>query len=161
MTIKTLFAISVIAAVVSCGSEAASIPDAVRGPTSPTMPSQVWQPGPFNIEVTRLRVFIKEGRPQAYIEGPLGDSCNSLQQITQRREGSTYRITMTGNREGGECALLMQYVNEWIPLIGSFRTGPYTLQVNGAHFDFQLMNHASGLRIEPDPGTWPSFPPLP
>jgi hypothetical protein len=52
-------------------------------PTAPSTPSQIQQVGPFDLEVTRLRVFIKEGRPQAHIEAPLGDSCNSLQQITQ------------------------------------------------------------------------------
>lgn len=161
MSMKTLFAVSVIAAVVSCGSEAALIPGAGHGSTSPTTPSQVQQGGPFDVEVTRLRVFIKEGRPQAYIEAPLGDSCNALQQITQRRERNAFRITMTANREGGECALLMQYVTEWIPLIGAFRTGIHTLQVNGAHLEFHLINHASGLRIEPDPGPWPSFPAMP
>ncbi len=160
-TLKTLFAISVIAAVASCSGEAAAVPDPGRGPTAPSTPSQIQQAGPFDLEVTRLRVFIKEGRPQAYIEAPLGDSCNSLQQITQRRERNAYRVTMTANREGGTCALLMQYLNEWIPLIGSFRAGTYTLQVNGAHVEFHLINHANGFRIEPDPGPLPSSPPMP
>ena len=93
--------------------------------------------------------------------GALGDSCNSLQQMTQRRERNACRVTMTANREGGTCALLMQYLNEWIPLIGSFRAGTYTLQVNGAHVEFHLINHANGFRIEPDPGPLPSSPPMP
>jgi hypothetical protein len=39
--------------------------------------------------------------------------------------------------------------------------GTYTLQVNGAHVEFHLINHANGFRIEPDPGPLPSSPPMP
>jgi hypothetical protein len=156
MKIIPLLVVALTITVASCGGDA-SAHDRPPVGASPTAPSSV-QTGPFDIEVTRLRVFIKEGRPQAFVEGPLGDSCNALQQLVQRRDGNAFHVTMTANREGGMCAQLMQYVNEWIPLIGPFRAGAHTIQVNGARLEFQLVIRAGGLQIEPDPGPPPSTP---
>jgi hypothetical protein len=157
MKINPLVVVLLTMAVASCGGDAASAHDRPSGVTSPTAPSSV-QTGPFDIEVTRLRVFIKEGRPQAYVEAPLGDSCNALQQIVQRREGNAFHITITAKREGEMCAQLMQYVNEWLPLIGPFRAGAHTIEVNGARVEFQLVVRSGGLQIDPDPGPLPSMP---
>ena len=61
--------------------------------TSPTEPSQIGQDGRGPVRVTRVRVFMKEGRPQAYVEGEIGDGCSRLDSITQERTAKTVAIT--------------------------------------------------------------------
>jgi hypothetical protein len=108
-----------------------------------------------DITVTRVRAFIRDGRPQAFVEGELGDGCNALQAITQRRSSNTVDLNVTYRRQGEICTMVMQYVNEWVALDGRFGPGEYTVRANDRAVQFRLVMDGSGLRIEPDPGPLP------
>jgi hypothetical protein len=115
-------------------------------------------PGVGNVEITRVRVFIRDGRPQAYVEGNLGDGCTRLLPITQQRVASGVNITLSSVREGEVCTMIMQLVNDWIPLAGIDAPGSYTVRANRASIAFQLIAGPDGqLRVDPDPGPPPSF----
>ena len=123
---------------------------------SPTEPSQIGQDGRGPVRVTRVRVFMKEGRPQAYVEGEIGDGCSHLDSITQTRTANTVAITATLRRQGQQCTMIMQYLNRWVPLDGSCAAGEYTVRANSAAVAFRLVAGGEGtLRVDPDPGAPP------
>jgi hypothetical protein len=124
--------------------------------STPTTPSQVQAPTQGNVNVTRVRVFMKDGRLQAFIQGELGDGCTSLEPIQQRRSGDTLDIVVKSRREGEVCTMIMQFVDEWVPLDGSFAPGDYTVRANTAVTSFRLVRDANGdVRLDPDPGPLP------
>jgi hypothetical protein len=114
-----------------------------------------------DLNVSRVRAFIRDGRLQAFVEGELGDGCNALQGITQRRSNNSVDIHVTYRRQGEVCTMIMQYVNEWVALDGPFGPGAYTVRANDRAVEFRLVMDGSGLRIEPDPGPLPRPPYLP
>lgn len=147
--------VCVLAAVASaaCGADGALSTSGQGG--VPTSPSQV-APPTGNVEVTRVRVFIKDGRAQAYVEGNLGDGCTRLLPLAQQRVGATVHLTLSSIREGEVCTMIMQFVNEWVPLSGLDAPGAYQVRANAAAVEFQLVADAQGqLRVEPDPGPVP------
>ena len=100
---------------------------------------------------------MREGRPQAYVEGEIGDGCSQLDSIMQARTANTVAITATLRRQGQQCTMVMQYLNRWVPLDGSFAPGEYIVTANSAAVTFRLVAGEEGtLRIEPDPGTQPA-----
>lgn len=146
----------VAVATAACGSGTSSSPGGTGG--LPTTPSQV-APVTGNVEITRVRVFIKDGRPQAYVEGNLGDGCTRLLPLTQQRVGTTVNITVSSIREGDVCTMIMQFVDEWVPLQGVDAPGAYLVRANAATVNVQLVAGADGqLRVEPDPGPIPVVP---
>jgi hypothetical protein len=156
-TTKLLVAVSVAIAAAGCAGASGHIDDTVTGPS--TGPSSL-QDGTSEIEVSQVRVFLKDGRPQAYVEAPLGDGCTNLAPVIQHRTANTITLTMRSTRSGGPCTMIFKFVNEWVPLDGTFDAGPYSLRVNRATAEFRLSEAPSGgLRIEPDPGPPPTIPP--
>lgn len=140
----------------ACGSGSAPSQEGLAG--GPTAPSQV-APATGNVDITRVRVFVKDGRPQAYIEGNLGDGCTRLLPLTQQRVGSTIAITVSSVREGEVCTMIMQLVTEWLPLQSVDTPGAYTVRANAASVEFQLVADGDGqVRVEPDPGPVPFVP---
>jgi hypothetical protein len=114
------------------------------------------------VRVTRVRVFMREGRPQAYVEGEIGDGCSRLDSITQERTANVVTITATLRRQGQQCTMVMQYLNRWVPLDGSFAPGEYVVRANSAALAFRLVAGRDGtLRVEPDPGALPRDPGAP
>lgn len=141
--------------VTACGSGGTPLSGGTGG--LPTSPSQV-MPVPGNVDVTRVRVFIKDGRPQAYVEGALGDGCTRLLPITQYRTGSIIVLTLSSVREGEVCTMVMQFVDEWVPL-DLPGPGRYVVIANAARLDVDLVATPDGaLRVEPDPGPVPQQP---
>ena len=125
----------------------------------PTGPGQIGQDGPGPVRVTRVRVFMKEGRPQAFVEGEIGDGCSHLDSIAQTRAENAVAITATLRRQGEVCTMIMQYLNRWVPLDGSFAPGDYIVRANSASVAFRLVADGGGaLRVEPDPGALPQNP---
>jgi hypothetical protein len=58
--------------------------------------------------------------------------------------------------------MVMQYLNQWVSLDGSFAPGEYIVRANSAEVAFRLVAGGEGtLRVEPDPGAPPQFPPAP
>jgi hypothetical protein len=52
--------------------------------------------------------------------------------------------------------MIMQYLNRWMPLDGSFAPGEYIARANSAEVAFRLVAGGEGtLRVEPDPGPLP------
>jgi hypothetical protein len=113
------------------------------------------------VRITRVRAYIRDGRPQAFVEGEIGDGCNSLQPINQQRTDRRFDIAVTFRRQGEICTMIMQMLNEWVPLNGAFAPGDYTLRVNDRTVQFRLVEGPSGLRVDPDPGPLPQPPYLP
>jgi hypothetical protein len=129
-------------------------------PTGPPTAPLPLQDGTSEIAVNRVRVFLKDGQPQAYVEGPLGDGCTYLDPVIQQRSENTITLTMTSTRSGSPCTMIFKFVNEWVPLNGPFDAGLYKVRVNRAIVEFRLLaTPSSGLRIEPDPGPPPAIPP--
>ena len=143
----------VMVAACSSASAAPEVPG-----TSPTAPTQVGGESVGNVRITRVRAFIRDGKPQAFVEGEIGDGCNSLQAINEKRTKTTFDISVTFRRQGDVCTMQMQLLNQWVPLSGTFEPGEYTLRVNDVTQAFKLISSASGLRVDPDPGTLPQPP---
>lgn len=127
------------------------------GITSPTGPSRS---GPSstqgNVDVTRVRVFLKDGRVQAFAEGNLGGGCTRLESVSQRRTDNTILITVRSVTEGEVCTMVMQMLREWVPLEGSFEPGDYVLRANQARTEFSLLRGPDGsLQIDPAQGPLP------
>ena len=57
--------------------------------------------------------------------------------------------------------MIMQMLNHWVPLSGSFAPGEYVLRVNDQTFRFRLVSSNAGLRVDPDPGPLPQPSPAP
>lgn len=128
----------------------------------PTTPSQTGPAVEGQVNVTRVRVFIKDGRVQAFVQGEIGDGCTTLQGVTQRRSGNAIELTATFRRQGDVCTMIMQLMNEWVVLNGTFEPGEYTLRANARALPFRLVRGAGGdLRVDPDPGPLPQPPYLP
>lgn len=150
-----VMALGLACAVAGCASSMGSENGGGPG-TSPTGPSQIGQDGRGPVRVTRVRVFMREGLPQAYVEGEIGDGCNRLDSITRQRTANTVAITATLRRQGQQCTMIMQYLNRWVPLDGSFAPGEYIVRANSAEVAFRLVAGGDGtLRVEPDPGALP------
>jgi hypothetical protein len=152
-----MVAVSVAIVAASCSGGTDHIDDALTGPSA--APSAL-QDGTSEIAVSRVRVFVKDGRPQAYVEAPLGGGCTNLDPVIQRRRDHTITVTMTATTKGAPCTMIFKYVNDWVPLDGTFDGGLYTLRVNRATHEFRVVSAGSDeLRIEPDPGPLPTLPP--
>jgi hypothetical protein len=118
-------------------------------------PSDLSQGTIGTVKVTRARAFIKDGQPQAFLEGDIGDGCNALQPITQQRSGNTIDLAVRYRRQGDVCTMIMQRLNQWVPLSGAFTPGEYVLRVNDQTVRFRLVSSDAGLRVDPDPGPLP------
>lgn len=131
------------------------------GPTStgPTSPSQQESAAQGNVKVDSVRVFIKDGRVQAFVRGEIGDGCTRLQPMAQTRDGNTINVSVSSIRQGEVCTMIMQLLGGWVPLTGTFEPGTYTVRANAATAAFTLTRDGSGqLAISPDPGALPNGP---
>jgi hypothetical protein len=154
---RLLAAVSVAIGAAGCTGAPGDTNDALTGPSAAPSPLQA---GTDEIAVSRVRVFLIDGRPKAYVEGPLGGGCTHLDPVIQHRDGNSITLTMTSTTtSGGPCTMIFKYVNEWVPLAGTFDAGMYELHVNDATAAFRISAAPSGgLRIEPDPGPPPVVP---
>ena len=160
----TRYAPFILGAALACAacSSAGDMSTRGRGGRIPSAPSGLEVPPAGNVNVTRVRAYMKDGRLQALVQGELGDGCTRLERITQSRAGNSIDITVTSKREGEVCTMIFQYLNEWVPLEGALTTGQYVVRANKAEKRFELVRDATGaLRIEPDPGPLPTAPYFP
>ena len=152
----TRILIAIFALVVAgagCSSSRPSATEPRNG--TPTTPSPQ-EPPLATVNVTRVRAFITDGRLRALAQGELGDGCTSLHSVQQARSGNDITLTLKSVRRGEICTMILQLLNEWVPLDGTFEPGDYTLRANAATIQFRLVRDGSGaLRIEPDPGPAP------
>ena len=143
---------------VACSGNGAQLDTPSPGPAGP---SDLSSGTIGNVTITRARAFIKDGQPQVFLEGQVGDGCNSLQPITQQRSGNTFDVAVRYRRQGDICTMIMQMLNNWVPLSGTFAPGEYLVRVNDQTFRFRLVSSNTGLRVDPDPGPVPQPPYLP
>lgn len=156
MKLSGLFVAGLALAVAGCSSSSGP---GTSGNGAPTSPSQQESATQGNVDVERVRVFIKEGRLQALAEGNLGDGCTKLQSVRQTRAGNAISIAVTSVREGEICTMIMQRLTEWVALDGPFEPGSYTVRANGASLAFRLVRDSAGaLAVDPDPGPVPESP---
>jgi hypothetical protein len=140
------------------GCASSSQPGSSNGAT-PTSPSQQESATQGNVKVDSVRVFIKDGRVQAFVRGDIGDGCTKLQPMTQTRNGNAINVNVSSIRQGEVCTMIMQLLNGWVPLTGTFDPGAYTVRANAATAAFTLIRNDSGqLAISPDPGPLPDGP---
>jgi hypothetical protein len=144
----------------ACSTGGAQTNDSAPG--NPTIPGRQPSGVVSNVRITKVRPFMKDGRVQAFVQGEVGDGCTSLQSVKQQRTGSTIDISVTAVRRGEICTMIMQYLNEWVPLDGVNAPGEYTVRANTVATPFRLVRATGGaLRVEPDPGPVPQPPYLP
>ena len=107
-------------------------------PAQPAQPAAQTLPAP----ISSVTVEIAESLPVqvfARIQGEIGDGCNSLGAITQRREGNVIEVDVTINRSNAEaCTMIMQMLDERVQLEGEFPAGEYTVRVNGVEQTFTV-----------------------
>jgi hypothetical protein len=142
----------------ACSSNGTDLETPAAGPTGP---SGLDAGTIGNVKVTRVRVFIRDGQPQAFLQGEVGDGCNTLQPVAQQRSGSSVDIAVTYRRQGDICTMIMQFLNQWVPLNGTFAPGEYVVRANDQTLRFRLVSSNGGLRVDPDPGPPPQPPYLP
>jgi hypothetical protein len=127
----------------------------------PSVPSPI-ATQPSAVKVNRVRVYVKDGRVQAFVQGELGDGCTTLQGIMQRRVDNSIDLTVNAKREGEVCTMILQMLNEWVPLEGPTPPGQYLVRAGGTEVRFEVVRDSAGnLRIHPDPGPLPTPPYLP
>jgi hypothetical protein len=126
--------------------------------STPTAPS-IQRSQSTSIVIQRVRVFVVDGQPHAFVERPQGEMCAILAPPIQQRAGRSIDLTLTATRTADVCAELIQELGIWVPLLDLAEPGPYTLRVNGVTYEFRLVRiEPDGLRVEPDPGPTPLFP---
>ncbi|HSH03887.1 MAG TPA: hypothetical protein VLL52_15330 [Anaerolineae bacterium] len=66
-----------------------------------------------------------------HVTGTIGDACNTLEGVAQKRDGNNVTVTITALRQTGvACAELAQLYDETIRLDGVFEPGDYNIKVN-------------------------------
>jgi inhibitor of cysteine peptidase len=113
-------------------------------PTATTAPSsddknQV----PGTAQVDSIDILILESFPvQIHVvaKGHLPDSCTTVGEIAEERDGDTFRVTIATTRpEGKSCAQVLTPFEETIALdVYGLDAGTYTVDVNGVTGTFTL-----------------------
>ena len=83
--------------------------------------------------IDEVVVHIAESYPvqvTAQVVGYLPEGCTSLGEIAQTRAGNAIGIVIATRRSGGYCVQVIELVEKWVALKGSFPPGDYVLQVN-------------------------------
>jgi hypothetical protein len=159
MTRYGLIVIGLVLACTACSSDSEGVNES--GARPPSVPSPIGAQ-PVATRVTRLRAYVKDARVQVFVQGELGDGCTRLEGITQHRVGNSIDLTVNAKREGDVCTMIMQMLNEWVPIDGSTAPGSYVVTAGKIELRFDVVRDAAGdLRIEPDPGPLPTPPYLP
>jgi hypothetical protein len=94
------------------------------------------------IQVDSVRVRFAQSFPVqvfARVQGVVGDGCSSLLPIEQSRSGNVVTLEIKRQRpRDAICTQIAKLFDQDIRLDGEFRTGEYTLNVNGSPSSFQV-----------------------
>jgi len=75
----------------------------------------------------------------AQVKGVIGDGCSELRPLEQSRSGNVVTLEITRLRpQAAICTQIAKLYDQQIRLPGEFRTGDYTLQVNGRPYPFRV-----------------------
>lgn len=78
-------------------------------------------------------------QPSAAIEGIIGDSCNSLEDVAQGRDGNRIVVQISVRRQLKQaCEETTQMFHDTVALQGEFPPGEYILAVNGTEVMFSV-----------------------
>lgn len=94
-------------------------------------------------QVDAIEIMILESFPvQIHVvaRGNLPDGCTTIDQITEKREGDTFQVTVTTSRPAGKtCTQVVVPFEEVIALdVHGLPAGTYRVNVNGATGTFTL-----------------------
>ena len=94
-----------------------------------------------DLPIQKISVAILESFPPQVnleIQGYLADSCTTLHEPTERREGDTIHVQVTTKRPKELfCATVVTEIQHTVPL-GTFDPGMYKVIVNGVEVDFEI-----------------------
>ena len=115
--------------------------------SSPTPDPDVPTPGGEMVVglagVESIEILILESFPvqvRAHVQGALSDACTRIGEVTQKRDGNTFEITITTARPKDlMCAQVITPFEESIALdVAGLKAGTYTVNVNGVSEQFTL-----------------------
>jgi inhibitor of cysteine peptidase len=91
-----------------------------------------------SVEVIMLETFPVQ--IQLIVKGNLPDSCTTLDQVNQSRNGDIFNVTITTKRPADAvCATVLTPYEKTIPLdVVGLKAGTYTANVNTATVTFEL-----------------------
>jgi hypothetical protein len=107
-------------------------------------PSQPEAPGVriSRIQVDSVTIRTAQSFPVqvfAQVKGVIGDGCSELQPLQQSRAGNVVTLEITRARpENAICTQIAKLFDQQVRLEGEFRTGDYTLAVNGTAYPFRV-----------------------
>ncbi len=106
--------------------------------------------------VEGIEILLLESFPiQVHVvaQGNLPDSCTEIAEVTEERDGDTFRVTITTSRPADAmCAAVLIPFEEVIALdVVGLPAGVYTVNVNGVSdtFEFTVDNVMAGPPVEP------------
>jgi inhibitor of cysteine peptidase len=93
--------------------------------------------------VESVDILILESFPvqvRAIAKGYHPDPCTKTKEITQKREGNTFEVTITTERDGGQaCIQVISPFEENLALdVVGLDAGTYTVTINGVSAQFTL-----------------------
>lgn len=95
-----------------------------------------------DMPINDISVEILESFPlqiHVVVNGFLRDSCTTLNETTQQREGNTTRVHITTKRpKDAMCAQVITDITTRVPLEGGFLPGHYRVIVNGVEKEFDI-----------------------
>lgn len=141
--------------IAACSGQPGGLPDPTATVPPTEAPSATPAPDQHGIEPTpgavitgtaqieTLELLILESFPvqiQAKVAGWVGDGCTTLDDITQVREGNTFKVTITTTRPAeAMCTQQLVGFEETIALdVAGLPAGTYTVDVNGVTDSFTL-----------------------
>lgn len=143
MRSKVLFTVVSVALVAAFGCAVA--PTAVNSPTAYAPPTEPEDDGVVkglalveDIDILMLESFPVQVTVVA--RGNLPDGCTTINEVTQERDGNTFRVTITTVRPVGiECTLALEPFEKVIALdVYGLPAGVYTVDVNGVSDTFEF-----------------------
>lgn len=94
------------------------------------------------IQIESVNVRLAQSFPVqvfARVKGVVGDGCSSLLPIEQSRAGNVITLELKRQRpRDAICTQIAILFDQDIRLEGEFRTGEYTLNVNGSPYSFRV-----------------------
>ncbi len=149
----------------SCAQPAAS-PTPTEVIPAPTQEPTSAEGGVITKEavVERIEILLLESFPiQVHVvaQGNLPDSCTEIDEITEERDGDTFRVTITTSRPADAmCAEVLVPFEEVIALdVVGLPAGVYTVSVNGVTdtFEFTMDNAMVEPTVRPRQEVVPTF----
>lgn len=165
MKSKVLFAAAFVGLVVAFGCvatpTAGDVPTAYVPATEPSDDGVVEGMAP----VEDIDILILESFPvqvTVVARGNLPDGCTTIDEVTQERDGNTFRATITTVRPVGiECTLALEPFERVITLdVYGLPAGVYTVDVNGVSDTFELtVDNVPQEEPPAEPTALPTVPP--